>query len=182
MNRTEAKAYALTELGLDRDDVRQFGNLSRTQTWLDAIAAQEALATGEAMIIEVTPAIAIHEPTSLDNSFEAFWDSAPALLHPHSLINVSALDGDWDDPEFPTSQASEVIVYPIVIGLLMLWAIVQLLLLAGHGIAQGLTALANALDAAASRRLNADAAKPSDPMDWAGILAFSSTSSPVPQA
>lgn len=44
MNRTEAKAYALHGLGLDRDAVRQFGNLSRTQTWLDAIAAAIAVA------------------------------------------------------------------------------------------------------------------------------------------
>jgi len=183
MNRNEAKAYALNELGLDRDTVRQFGNLSRTQTWLDAIAAQasggiaaqeEAIATHEdeiaaqeeaiathddeiapcqTMIVETTPGIAIPDPAAQDTSFDTFWDSAPVLLQPQPLINVSALDGDWDEPEPPASQASEVIVYPIVIGLLMLWAIVQLLLLAGRGIAQGLTALANALDAAATRQL-----------------------------
>ena len=198
MNRNEAKAYALNELGLDRDTVRQFGNLSRTQTWLDAIAAQasggiaaqasegiaahdDAIATQEdeiaaeeeaiaahddeiathedeiapcqTMIVEETPGIAIPDPAAQDNSFESFWDSAPALLQPQPLLNVSALDGDWDEPEPPASQASDVIVYPIVIGLLMLWAMVQLLLLAGRGIAKGLTALANALDAAATRQL-----------------------------
>jgi hypothetical protein len=186
MNRNEAKAYALNELGLDRDTVRQFGNLSRTQTWLDAIAAQasggiaaqeEAIAAEEeaiaahddeiathkdeiapcqTMIVKVTPAIAIPEPATQDTSFESFWDSAPALLQPQPLLNISVLDGDWDEPEPPASQASEVIIYPIVIGLLLLWAIVQLLLLAGRGIAQGLTTLANALDAAARHRLQAE--------------------------
>ena len=197
MNRNEAKAYALNELGLDRDTVRQFGNLSRTQTWLDAIAAQAsggiaahdaAIATRKTMIVEVTPAIAAQEeaiaahddeiathedeiapcqtmiveetpgiaipdPAAQDNSFESFWDSAPALLQPQPLVNVSVLDGDWDEPEPPVSPASDVIVYPIVIGLLMLWAMVQLLLLAGRGIAKALTALANTVDAAATRQL-----------------------------
>ena len=169
MNRNEAKAYALNELGLDREYVRQFGNLSRTQTWLDAIAAQasggiaaqeEAIATHEdeiaprkTMIVEVTPAIAIPEPAAQDNSFETFWDSAPALLQPQPLINVSALDGDWDEPEPPASPASDVIVYPIVIGLMMLWAIVQLLLLGGKALCWLLSGIATGLDAMAQERL-----------------------------
>ncbi|NJR67457.1 MAG: hypothetical protein HC771_01435 [Synechococcales cyanobacterium CRU_2_2] len=220
MNRTEAKAYALTELGLDRETVRQFGNLSCTQTWLDAIAAQasggiaaqasggiaaqdaialhktlmvkvshvqdainpeatsalaaeEAIAPHDEMIVETTSGIAIPEPAAQDNSFETFWDSAPELVQPQPLLNVSVLDGDWDAPEPPASTVIEVIVYPLVIGLLMLWATIQLLLLASHGIVMGLTALANALDAAASRRLSLNTAKSSEPMDWIRIPTFS---------
>ena len=161
MNRTEAKAYALNELGLDRYTVRQFGNLSRTQTWLDAIAAQasggiasqEALAANEAMIVAET-SIA-QEPVALDTSFETFWDSAPALLQPQPLVNVSALDEDWDDLQAQTPASDEVILYPLVIVLLMLWAILQLLLLVTGWVVTGLTAFANYLDDAATRRLEA---------------------------
>ena len=187
MNRTEAKAYALNELGLDRDTVRQFGNLSRTQTWLDAIAAQasggiaaeEASNAHKAMSVEVTLVedvtdveatleSAIPEPVPQGDSFETFWDSAPVLLHPQPLVNVSALDGDWDEPQLPTAQVSEVIVYPIVIGLLMLWAMVQLLLLVSRGLAIGLTALANRLDAAATHRLNTASSQLLPPPNFRG--------------
>jgi len=41
MNRTEAKARAV-ELGISKDVARQYGNLNKTQTWLDAISAHEA--------------------------------------------------------------------------------------------------------------------------------------------
>ena len=40
MNRTEAKARA-AELGINKDTARQYGSLSKTQTWLDAISAYE---------------------------------------------------------------------------------------------------------------------------------------------
>ena len=152
MNRTEAKAYVLNELGLDRDQVRQFGNLSRTQTWLDAIAAQ---ASGGIAAHEATPALNTTEikPQADDNSFDRFWDGPSALLQPQPLVNISVLDEDWDDPH---SQSSAIIIYPIVITLLLLWATVQLILFVGHWLGVALTLLANWLDTVATQRLLVD--------------------------
>ena len=125
MNRTEAKAYALNELGLDHDFVRQFGNLSRTQTWLDAIAAQasEGIASVEGSEPDLVPVPpnAPSSPTSL--SFEAFWESPAVAFNPHPLTSISSLDEDWDSSPDSTPAPDEVIFYPIVIALLMLWAV-----------------------------------------------------------
>ncbi len=166
MNRTEAKAYALKELGLGRDQVRQFGNLSRTQTWLDAIAAQAS--EGSTATAANDPSDPPTEPDPVpvpltDLSFEAFWESPDVSLNPQPLTSISALDQDWEDILTPTSAPEPVAFYPIVIALLMLWAMVQLLLLLGHWIGLGLTVLADTLDAVASRRLAVVGPPPSRP-------------------
>jgi hypothetical protein len=176
MNRTEAKAYALDELGLDRDQVRQFGNLSRTQTWLDAIAAQAsggiaaqasggiAAAESESEPAETaapsleTLALASAElrlpwETMPEDSFITFWESDPEPVLPQPLTVLSALDGAWDDPEPDSAATSLVMVYPIVIAVIMLWALVQLLLLGGKAICWLLSGIATGLDAIAQERL-----------------------------
>ena len=162
MNRTEAKAYALEVLGLDRDYVRQFGNLSRTQTWLDAIAAfeetSELIETAEIGLDSLAEASATivlpWEPTP-EESFITFWEAEPEPVVTQPLACLPELDEAWD--EFATPAP---VVYPVVILLMMLWAVLQLLLLVAGWIVTGLTALANYLDAAATRRLEANSLLP----------------------
>jgi len=155
MNRTEAKAYVLNELGLDRDHVRQFGNLSRTQTWLDAIAAFEAASEPTEtedisldVLADSSAAIVLPWELTPEDSFITFWEAEPEPVVPQSLACLPELDEAWDEPIAPAP-----VVYPVVIALLMLWAALQLLLQLTGWIVTGLTALANYLDAAATRRL-----------------------------
>ncbi len=162
MNRTEAKAYALDELGLYRDHVRQFGNLSRTQTWLDAIAAFEAASEPTETedislesLAEASATITLPWASIPEESFITFWDAEFDPVAPQPLDCLLELDEACDEPVAPAP-----VVYPLVIALLMLWAILQLLLLVTGWIVTGLTAFANFLDVAATRRLEANSLLP----------------------
>ena len=156
MNRTEAKAYALEVLGLDRDHVRQFGNLSRTQTWLDAIAAFEtqpepaqleenSLSSFE----DVSATIVLPEKVAPEDSFMAFWEAEPDPVVPQPLAGLPELDEAWDEPETP----APVVFYPVVIFLMMLWALVQVLLLGGKALCWMLAGVSQWLDGLAQGRL-----------------------------
>lgn len=160
MNRNEAKAYALNELGLDRDTVRQFGNLSRTQTWLDAISAHESESepaeTDDIRLEALAEAPAeLMRPgeAALEDGFITFWESDPEPVLPQPLAGLPALDEAWDDPEPDSPATPPVLVYPIVIALMMLWAWVQLLLLGGKALCWLLSGIATGLDAIAQERL-----------------------------
>jgi len=155
MNRTEAKAYAIDELGLDRDQVRQFGNLSRTQTWLDAIAALEAASepteTEEISLDALTDAsatIVLPWEATPEDSFITFWEAEPEPVVPQPLACLPELDEAWDEPAAPSP-----VVYPIVILLMMLWALVQVLLLGGKALCWVLAGVAERLDGLAQGRL-----------------------------
>ena len=162
MNRAQAKTYALEALGLDRDYVRQFGNLSRTQTWLDAIAAFEAASESTETeeislesLAEASATIPLPGESAPEESFITFWEAEPEPVVPQPLACLPELDEAWDEPAAPAQ-----VVYPVVIALLMFWAILQLLLLLTGWIVTGLTALANGLDAAATQRLEANSLLP----------------------
>ena len=155
MNRTEAKVYVLDVLGLDRDHVRQFGNLSRTQTWLDAIAAFEAASelteTEDISLEAVTEAsatISLPEEPTPENSFITFWEAEPDPVVPQPLACLPELDEAWDEPATPAP-----VVYPIVILLMMLWAFVQVLLLGCKALCWGLAEVGQWLDSLAQARL-----------------------------
>jgi hypothetical protein len=160
MNRNEAKTYVLDVLGLDRDQVRQFGNLSRTQTWLDAISAHES-ESEPAETDDIRLEALAEAPAELmrpgeaapEDSFITFWDAEPEPVFPQPLAGLPALDEAWDDPEPDSPATPPVLVYPIVIALMMLWAWVQLLLLGGKAICWFLSGIATGLDAMAQERL-----------------------------
>ena len=177
MNLKEAKTYALDELKLEKDFVRTFGKLTTTQAWLDAIAAVEAAATIslEAVFVEdeAAAATAVEETAELslealedasaaiplpweaapENSLIAFWESEPEQAPQQPLAVLPPLDEAWDDPEPRSPGPAAVVVYPVVIALMMLWAMVQVLLLGGKGVCWVLTQTAERLDTMAQKRL-----------------------------
>ena len=168
-------SYAIDELGLDRDHVRQFGNLSRTQTWLDAIAAFEAAPEPTETedisleaLADASATIVLPWEAAPEDSFITFWEAEPEPVVPQPLACLPELDEAWDEPAAPAP-----VVYPVVIALLMLWAILQLLLLLTGWIVTGLTALANYLDAAVTRRLETNSPLPerqSNQQDFQALL------------
>lgn len=189
MNRTEAKAYALNELGLDRDTVRQFGNLNRTQTWLDALLAHDTTAAEEIDALASNPEVSsaglsIEEETepmgeasepvegeisvavleqgsasvaipwaAPEDSLLSFWAAEPETIWPQPLECLPELDEAWDEPEPVHPGAAAVVVYPMVIALMMLWACVQILLLVGKALCWGLGKLDQWMDGAAQEQL-----------------------------
>ena len=175
MNLKEAKTYALDELRLERDFVRTFGKLTATQTWIDAIAAVEAaadddildlLSSDELLVVEVeateiaqphvaeeTASASTEEATEPNDSLIAFWESEPEQTPQQPLAVLPPLDEAWDEPEPRSPGAAAVVVYPLVIVLMMLWATVQVLLLSGQALCWVLTRTAEWLDVIAQKRL-----------------------------
>lgn len=138
MNRCEAKALA-AELGISKAEVRQWGHLSKTRTWLDAIAVHQAISSRTAEAAEDVEGAAIALPV---------WESCPALPLPTAITEaepcaagVSAADGPvlCGDPwlekadlleaapgdEVPSSQTA---VYPILVLFVVVWLLCRLLL------------------------------------------------------
>ncbi len=175
MNLKEAKTYALDELCLERDFVRTFGKLTATQTWLDAIAAVEEAANDDLLdllgpdelsvveveateiaqpyVAEETASASTEEATEPNDSLIAFWESEPEQAPQQPLAVLPPLDEAWDEPEPHSPGASAVVVYPLVIVLMMLWATVQVLLLSGKAVCWVLTQTAERLDVMAQKRL-----------------------------
>lgn len=147
MNRTQAKAHA-AELGISKDTARQFGSLSKTQTWLDAIAAKacEQVVADDAK--SQAPA-----PEGFELETEKI-DSAPDLLAPITEANelkpsstvAEASCGVSDDPwteasaELDVTQiekqplqqviapASAPLIYPVFFLSIAVWSVCQMLL------------------------------------------------------
>ena len=104
--------------------------------------------------IEPAELILISEATAPpEDSLIAFWESEPEQVVPQPLTVLLPLDEAWDDPEPRNSGTAAVVVYPLVVILMMLWAIVQVLLLGGKVVCWMLTQTAQRLDAMAQERL-----------------------------
>ncbi len=174
MNLKEAKTYALDELRLERDFVRTFGKLTATQTWLDAIVAVEEAANDDLLNllgpdelsvveveateiaqphVEAAASASAEEATEPNDSLIAFWESEPEQVSQQPLAVLPPLDEAWDEPDPHSPGSSAVIVYPLIIVLMMLWATVQVLLLSGKAVCWVLTQTAERLDAIAQQRL-----------------------------
>ena len=141
MNRTQAKARA-AELGISKEVARQFGNLSKTQTWLDAIAAHEvepsqlSVPLLESQETSETPAPVA--PTS-DPLCPDPWITQPdPVAEPQTL-----------KPNAPQTS----LVYPLLLILVLAWIACQLLLGLGSLLTVVLKRVAQQADHAATAYL-----------------------------
>ena len=106
-----------------------------------------------AALENASAAIPLSGDAAPGDSLIAFWESEPEPVFPQPLTVLSSLDEAWGDPEPRSSATAAVVVYPLVIVLMMFWALVQVLLLGGKALCWLLTGLAERLDAFAQERL-----------------------------
>lgn len=159
MNRTEAKARA-AELGISQDEARRFGNLSKTQSWLDAISAHETIhVTTPALASEVaeTSESLFPEPLCPDP-----WDANPVQLEAATLQKAALHYAAADEPEAvavprdvgpeakrTVAPDSAALVYPLLLFGLALWVAYQLVVGVGALLTVGLTHMAQKTEVAA---------------------------------
>ena len=115
------------------------------------VVAVEATEVAEPHV-EAAASASTEEATEPNDTLLAFWESEPEQA-PQPLAVLPPLDKAWDDPEPRSPGAAAVVVYPLVIALMMLWATVQVLLLGGKALCWVLSQAAEQLDVMAQKYL-----------------------------
>ena len=146
MNHTQAKAHA-AELGISKDTARQFGSLSKTQTWLDAIAAEaseQAVAneaksqTQATLVFELEMAEEQSNPVLLlpiqagdepipSSTVKAYSDASNDPWTEESVeLDITKVENN--PPQEAVSSASAPLIYPVLFLSIAIWSICHLLL------------------------------------------------------
>ena len=116
------------------------------------VVAVEATEVAEPHV-EAAASASTEEATEPNDTLIAFWESALEQAPQQPLAVLPPLDEAWDDPEPRSPGAAAVVVYPVVIALMMLWATVQVLLLSSQALCWVLTQTAERLDIMVQKRL-----------------------------
>jgi len=102
--------------------------------------------------LETLSVLSQHPEKVVEDSFIAFWEAEPDPILPQPLDSLPELDVAWGDAS-KTATPAPVAVYPMVILLLMLWALVQMLLLGGKALCWVLAKAGQWLDDLAQAQL-----------------------------